>query len=155
MDIRILAIGRAGKSAESELCADYLERSLRAGRQFGLQNLSIQELDERKIDGREGGSQALQSALGSEKFWLLDERGRTMSSPDFSKTLARARDDGVGRINFVIGGADGVSDAFRASATRLLSFGPMVWPHMLARVMLSEQIYRAVSIWGHSPYHRY
>ncbi len=154
MDIRILAIGRAGKSAEAELCADYLARSGKAGRRFGLQNVWIQELDERKIDGREAGSRALLQALGGEAYWLLDERGTLMTSPNFASALADERDDGVGRINFVIGGADGATDELRQNANQMLSFGKMVWPHQLARVMLCEQIYRAVSIWGNSPYHR-
>ncbi len=154
MEIRILAIGRAGKSAEAELCADYLQRSAKAGRRFGLNSLHIHELDERKIDGREAGSRTLEAVLGGESYWLLDERGDVLSSPDFANALGSDRDDGIGRVNFVIGGADGVSDAFRAGARARLSFGKMVWPHMLARVMLTEQIYRAVSIWGNTPYHR-
>ncbi len=154
MEIRILAIGRVGKGAEAELCHDYIKRAENSGRRFGLQNIQMQELDERKIDGRKAGSDALRSALKGEQFWLLDERGKIMSSPDFASALGKERDAGLSRINFVIGGADGIDNALRQDATHLLSFGEMVWPHMLARVMLSEQIYRAVSIWGNSPYHR-
>ncbi len=154
MEIRILAIGRAGKSAEAGLCADYLERARKSGAHLGLSRVFIQEIDERKADGRDAGSAALLRALGGEAFWLLDERGKVMASPEFSAALAGGRDEGMRRVNFVIGGADGVNDALRIEAGRMLSFGKMVWPHMLARVMLCEQIYRAVSIWGNSPYHR-
>ncbi len=155
MEIRILAIGRAGRGAEAELCADYLERARKSGRAFGIRDVSVLELDERKIDGREAGSKALRAALGGEKFWLLDERGALVDSPKFADKLALLRDQGLGRLNLVIGGADGVDEALRVEAEWGMSFGKMVWPHLLVRVMLSEQIYRAVSIWGNSPYHRF
>ena len=77
-----------------------------------------------------------------------------MTSPDFAATLAAWRDDGVGTAAFVIGGADGVSESVKRRADLRLSFGPMVWPHMLARVMLSEQLYRAAAILAGTPYHR-
>jgi len=84
----------------------------------------------------------------------LDERGKLMSSPDFAKMLARWRDDGRGDAAFVIGGADGIDPALRARADASLSFGEMLWPHMLAQVMLTEQLYRAASILAGAPYHR-
>ena len=77
-----------------------------------------------------------------------------MSSPDFAKRLGKWRDDGQGDVAFLIGGADGLAPDLRTEADQLLSFGKMVWPHMLARVMLSEQLYRAASILAGSPYHR-
>ena len=84
----------------------------------------------------------------------LDERGKLMSSPDFAARLAGWRDTGIGDLAFVIGGADGIAPGLRARADLSLSFGRMVWPHMLARVMLAEQLYRAASILSGSPYHR-
>jgi 23S rRNA (pseudouridine1915-N3)-methyltransferase len=84
----------------------------------------------------------------------LDERGTVMTSPEFSDRLAGWRDAGRGDVTFVIGGADGIAPGLRAQADLALSFGKMVWPHMLARVMLSEQLYRAASILAGSPYHR-
>jgi len=84
----------------------------------------------------------------------LDERGKPLSSPDFAALLARWRDDGVSDTAFLIGGADGFDPALRAEADQRLSLGPMVWPHMLVRVMLAEQLYRAASILSGSPYHR-
>ena len=77
-----------------------------------------------------------------------------MSSPNFAKLLAQERDGGCPHMVFLIGGADGHDNALRQRASHALSFGQMVWPHMLARVMLTEQIYRAVSILAGSPYHR-
>ncbi|MEO0665912.1 MAG: 23S rRNA (pseudouridine(1915)-N(3))-methyltransferase RlmH, partial [Pseudomonadota bacterium] len=84
----------------------------------------------------------------------LDERGKLMTSPDFAHHIAAWRDDGVGEAAFIIGGADGIAPALRSRADLSLSFGKMVWPHMLARAMLCEQLYRAASILAGSPYHR-
>ena len=77
-----------------------------------------------------------------------------LSSPDFAEMLARWRDDGRQDAAFVIGGADGIAPALRAKADFSLSFGAMVWPHLLVRVMLAEQLYRAASILAGAPYHR-
>jgi 23S rRNA (pseudouridine1915-N3)-methyltransferase len=77
-----------------------------------------------------------------------------MSSPDFANQLGRWRDTGTSDLAIIIGGADGIDPSLRAQADFSISFGKMVWPHMLARVMLSEQIYRAATILSGSPYHR-
>lgn len=84
---------------------------------------------------------------------VMDERGKSLSSRDFA-----AKIDGWqishGHVQFVIGGADGLSNAIREKATLLLSFGAQTWPHMMARVMLMEQVYRAQQILAGHPYHR-
>jgi len=77
-----------------------------------------------------------------------------MSSPDFARLLGTWRDQGRQDVSFVIGGADGIDPALRETADTSLSFGKMVWPHMLVRVMLAEQLYRAASILAGGPYHR-
>ena len=84
----------------------------------------------------------------------MDERGQTLSSPEFASALAKWRDGGRQDLAFVIGGADGIDPALRAKADAAISFGAMVWPHMLVRVMLAEQLYRAATILGGGPYHR-
>jgi 23S rRNA (pseudouridine1915-N3)-methyltransferase len=84
----------------------------------------------------------------------LDERGKLLSSPAFADQLGDWRDTGRQDVAFVIGGADGIDPSLRARADYALSFGKMVWPHMLVRVMLSEQIYRAANILSGGPYHR-
>ena len=84
----------------------------------------------------------------------LDERGRPLTSPDFAAALARFRDDGRPEAVFLIGGADGLDPALRDRADLVISFGAMVWPHMLVRVMLAEQLYRAATILAGGPYHR-
>jgi len=85
---------------------------------------------------------------------VLDERGKVEKSPAFAQRLARWRDTGCSDLVFVIGGADGIDPTLRAQADHALSFGQMVWPHMLVRVMVSEQLYRAASILSGGPYHR-
>ena len=85
---------------------------------------------------------------------LLDERGEPMSSMALAKILEKWRDTGKREARFLIGGADGHSDKDRAEADLLLSFGPATWPHLLARAMLAEQLFRAMSILANHPYHR-
>ena len=85
---------------------------------------------------------------------LLDEHGKPMSSEDFAALLGRWRDDGVREARFLIGAADGHGAEARARADLLLGFGAMTWPHLLARAMLMEQLYRATTIIAGHPYHR-
>ena len=85
---------------------------------------------------------------------VLDERGKVETSPAFAERLGTWRDAGRGDLAFVIGGADGIDPSLRAEADHALSFGKMVWPHMLVRVMLAEQLYRAAAILSGGPYHR-
>ena len=85
---------------------------------------------------------------------LLDERGRQLSSEEFAALLGRWRDEGVRETRFLIGAADGHGNAMRDKADLLIAFGNMTWPHMLARAMLVEQLWRATSILAGHPYHR-
>ena len=88
------------------------------------------------------------------KTVLLDERGKDLSSEQLAETLGRWRDDGMRECRFVLGAADGHSQADRRSADLLLAFGKATWPHLLARAMLAEQLYRATTILAGHPYHR-
>lgn len=120
---------------------------------MGLGPLEIIEIDDRK--GSSASLAGLRRAVpDGSVVCALDERGRAMSSPDFAGALAGWRDQGRSGVAFLIGGADGLDDETRAGADAMLSFGAMVWPHMLARVMLTEQIYRAATILAGTPYHR-
>ena len=85
---------------------------------------------------------------------LLDEKGKALSSIELARALEHWRDRGTREVRFVIGAADGHSDAERQSADLLLSFGAATWPHLLARAMLAEQLFRATSILANHPYHR-
>lgn len=155
MRVHICAVGRLRAGPERELIDDYIQRFDRSGRALGLGPLSEHEVEDRKGGGMTAEATLLERAIPSGALLAtLDERGKVMSSPDFADTLARWRDAGRQDVAFVIGGADGIDPALRQRADFSLSFGKMVWPHMLVRVMLSEQLYRAASILAGAPYHR-
>ena len=155
MRIHLCAVGRLRAGPEKSLIDEYVTRFDRTGRALGLGPLRVVEVEDRKGGGMAAEADLLRGAIPKGAVvCALDERGKVMSSPDFADLLARWRDDGRGDVAFVIGGADGLAPEVRAQADQLLSLGKMVWPHMLARVMLSEQLYRAASILAGSPYHR-
>ncbi|WP_137702439.1 23S rRNA (pseudouridine(1915)-N(3))-methyltransferase RlmH [Marimonas lutisalis] len=155
MRVHVCAVGRLRKGPEKALIDDYTTRFDRTGRALGLGPLTFSEVEDRKGGGKETEATLLSRAIPDGAALIaLDERGKLLSSPDFAQTLARFRDDGRGDLAFVIGGADGLAPDLRARADLSLSFGAMVWPHMLARAMLSEQLYRAASILAGLPYHR-
>lgn len=134
---------------------DYLERTDRTGRPLGLGPVTEHEVEDRKGGGVAAQGVLLTKALPQgAALCVLDERGKTLSSPEFAQAIAGWRDAGRQDAAFVIGGADGVDPALRQRADLVISFGRMVWPHMLVRVMLAEQLYRAATILSGSPYHR-
>lgn len=146
-------MGRMRSGPEKVLLDDYLTRLTRTGRALGLGPAEVVEVDDRKGGGMAGEAVLLRRACEGVVV-CLDERGTCEPSPDFARRLAGWRDGGEGCVSFVIGGADGIDPGLRGEARHLLSFGPMVWPHMLVRVMLAEQLYRAVTILTGGPYHR-
>lgn len=155
MRVQICAIGRLRAGPERDLLNDYLTRFDRTGRALGLGPAQEIEVEDRKNLGMAAEATLLERALPSGALLAtLDERGQMISSPDFAAQLARWRDGGRQDVAFVIGGADGIDPALRARADFSVSFGRMVWPHMLVRVMLAEQLYRAATILGGGPYHR-
>jgi 23S rRNA (pseudouridine1915-N3)-methyltransferase len=154
MWIGITAIGRLGLTPETALAKDWCKRATVQGRALGLGPVDILEVETRK-SGKIAESQALIDAAGPGAFLVVcDERGDAFSSRDFAQRIAKLRDQGERRVAFLIGGADGHSDELRDMARMKLAFGPQTWPHALARAMLAEQIYRAVTILSGSPYHR-
>ena len=155
MRLRILSIGRLRKGPEKDLIEDYIARFNRSGRPLGLGPVELIELEDKKGGGKGAEAALLLKAIGqSATVIALDERGTLQSSPDFAAHLARIRDAAPSELVFVIGGADGLDPAVLQRAQSHLSFGKMVWPHMLVRVMLTEQLYRAASILAGGPYHR-
>ena len=155
MRLRILAIGRLRKGPEKDLIEDYISRFNRSGRPLGLGPVELTELEDKKGGGKGAEAALLLKAIGQSATAIaLDERGTLQSSPDFAAHLARIRDAAPSELVFVIGGADGLDPAVLQRAQSHLSFGKMVWPHMLVRVMLTEQLYRAASILAGGPYHR-
>ncbi|MGX9856837.1 23S rRNA (pseudouridine(1915)-N(3))-methyltransferase RlmH [Limimaricola variabilis] len=155
MRVRICAVGRMKAGPERALVDDYTARFDRTGRALGLGPLAVSEVDDRKGGGMAAEAALLERAIPQGAvICAMDERGRQMTSPDFAEMLAGWRDQGRSEVAFVIGGADGIDPALRSRADAMLSFGPMVWPHMLVRAMLTEQLYRAASILAGAPYHR-
>ncbi|MCX7644475.1 MAG: 23S rRNA (pseudouridine(1915)-N(3))-methyltransferase RlmH [Rhodobacteraceae bacterium] len=155
MRVRICAVGRLRAGPEQALVADYLARFARAGRPLGLGPAEVAEVEDRRGGGMAAEAELLRRALPPGAATVaLDERGRALSSPDFAALLARLRDAGRSDLAFLIGGADGLDPALREGADTVLSLGPMVWPHMLVRAMLAEQLYRAATILSGAPYHR-
>lgn len=138
MLLHIVARGRIGRSPEAELVDRYLKRVGWPTR--------VTELPDKggRLPAVEPGSRVV----------LLDETGRDMPSRDFAATLGNWRDNGVREVRFLLGAADGFGDAERAQADLLMSFGRLTWPHMMARAMLAEQLWRATSILANHPYHR-
>ena len=154
MRVSIAAVGRLSRSPETELVADYLKRATAAGKSLGLTPVDLIEVEARK-PGKPAEAEALISSIG-DGAWIIacDERGKALKSRELAEKVATLRDRGERRLVFVIGGADGLDPAFVAAANDTLAFGPQTWPHALVRAMLAEQIYRAVTILGGSPYHR-
>jgi len=155
MRVSICAVGRLRAGPEHVLISDYLQRFDRTGRALGLGPAKIVEVEDKKGGGMAAEADLLARAIPAGALVVaLDERGRVQSSPEFAADLAGWRDGGRQDLAFVIGGADGILPALRDRADQSLSFGRMVWTHMLVRVMLSEQLYRAASILSGAPYHR-
>ena len=138
MQLHIVARGKIARSPENDLVERYAKRI--------VWPLKLSELPER------GGS--ISAALTPCRTIVLDERGRDLTSAEFAAQLSRWRDDGVREARFWIGAADGHDESLRASADLLLRFGAATWPHLLARAMLLEQLWRATSIIAGHPYHR-
>jgi 23S rRNA (pseudouridine1915-N3)-methyltransferase len=153
--VTILAVGRLRAGPEAELVADYLARFERTARPLGLGPARLIEVEDRRGGGREAeGALRLRQVPDNARLLALDAGGEMLTSEAFATLLRRLADGGQRELAFAIGGADGLADPVRARAASALAFGPMVWPHMLARVMLTEQLYRAAAILAGSPYHR-
>ena len=138
MRLHIIARGKIGRSPESELVDRYMKRI--------SWPTKITELPDR------GG--VMPAAERNSRTIIFDEKGEQLSSAQIAELLGRWRDDGVSEARFCLGAADGFDDADRAMADKLIAFGKATWPHMMARAMLAEQLYRATSILANHPYHR-
>lgn len=154
MRIDIIAVHRLGRAVEAGLARDYAQRATVQGRTLALGPVEIIEVEGRK-PGKVSEGEAILAAAG-DGAWLMacDEHGEALTSRAFADRLTRLRDAGERRLVFVLGGADGLSDAVKAAAKGKIAFGPQTWPHALARVLLAEQVYRACAIVAGAPYHR-
>jgi 23S rRNA (pseudouridine1915-N3)-methyltransferase len=159
MQLAVHAVGRMKAGPEQELAARFFDRLAKSGPAIGLEFAGVTEiaegrapsLDERRSDEatRLRGGIAKGAAV-----ILLDEHGKDLSSQDFANRIASLRDGGRKSLAFVIGGPDGLDRSLRGEAELIVCFGQLTWPHQLVRVMLAEQLYRAVTILSGHPYHR-
>lgn len=158
MRLGIFAVGRMKAGPERELADRYLERVARAAPSVGMNFAGVREIAESRERGvrerRLDEAAQLRTHLSEATLVLLDERGRNPTSDEFASQLARWRDEGRRSTLLAIGGPDGHDAALRADAALVLSFGAQTWPHQLVRVMLAEQLYRALTILAGHPYHR-
>jgi len=160
MQLIVFAVGRMKNGPERELTGRYLDRLEKTGPSVGLPFAGVTEIAESRADDADRrkadeGTHCL--SLAEDRTTALvafDEGGKTLSSPEFARWIARQRDDGRKRALFAIGGPDGHASAVLERADLTVSLGRMTWPHQIARILVAEQLYRAVSILAGHPYHR-
>jgi 23S rRNA (pseudouridine1915-N3)-methyltransferase len=153
--LQVLAIGKLKAGPEKAIAGEYQTRLEGLGRKAGITRLTVNDFAESQAPTAAQRMEDESKLLATKAATIaLDERGKPLSSTDFAKLLQRHLDQGTQDLAFLIGGPDGHAPQTRQTAGQLLSFGPMTWPHRLVRVMLFEQIYRAVTILVNHPYHR-
>lgn len=159
MRFTLSCIGRMKAGAERDLLDRYLDRARKTGRALGVTGIALVEIPEsraqrpeaRKAD--EAGSLLAGIPAGA-RLVVLDENGKNLTSPAFSDRLDAWKNEGVPEVVFALGGADGHGAEVLARADLKLALGAMTWPHQIARILLAEQIYRALTIQSGHPYHR-
>ena len=159
MRLHIIAVGFGRGTQEAALAEDFIGRAAQIGKRLGISAVLREEVavskdrdvKKRKSDEAERLSRRVPDGA---HIILLDAKGKGMTSEDFAEMLGALRDAGTRDLAFVIGGPDGLAPLPGKRAGRSLAFGPQTWPHLLVRAMLSEQIYRALTILAGHPYHR-
>ena len=159
MKLTIAAIGRMKAGPMAELVDTYAKRTRQAGRQAGITALNVVDFAESRkstASVRAGQEAALltNAAPSGAVLVVLDERGKSVSTAEFAGIIKTELESGTRDLVFAVGGPDGHAPEIRKNARYMVSFGHMTWPHMLARVLLAEQIYRVVTILVNHPYHR-
>jgi 23S rRNA (pseudouridine1915-N3)-methyltransferase len=151
LKLTVVAVGRAKDGPEQALWASYTKRLTWP---VALKEVEVKGNPPPAERMAKEGTLLLAGVPSGATTVVLDGRGQALSSSGFAARLGRWRDDGVKELAFLIGGADGHAPEVLQRAQFLLSLGPMTWPHLLARAMLAEQLYRAHSILSGHPYHR-
>ena len=159
MRLTILAVGFSRGTSEGALTDDYIHRATLMGRNMGFTAVTVEEVSVSKArDAKSRMAEEAEKLAGrvpaGAHLVQLDARGKGMTSEDFAEMLGALRDAGTKDLVFVIGGPDGLAPLPGKRAGRSLAFGPQIWPHLLVRAMLSEQVYRALTILSGHPYHR-
>lgn len=159
MRIGLFAVGRLKSGPEKDLAARYFDRFAKAGPAVGLEFSRIAEVGESRASNaetrkREEAALLSKALAEGSVLILLDERGKALDSEAFANLLGGYRDRGKRDLMIAIGGADGLDPALYDHADAVLCLGKMTWPHQLVRVLIAEQLYRAVTILSGHPYHR-
>jgi len=159
MRLIVAAVGRLRDGPERALFEKYRGRFAPLAKRLGLAPVAWHEVGESRSENaakrREEEGAALLKLVSDAEFLLaLDERGKQLTSEAFARTLAKARDGGAKTAGMVIGGPDGLSQAVRDAAHLQVGLGALTLPHMLVRIVLAEQLYRAATILAGHPYHR-
>jgi 23S rRNA (pseudouridine1915-N3)-methyltransferase len=159
MRIVIAAVGRLKQGPERELAERYRKRAANAGRSAGVSALDIVEIKESRAG--DSARRMLEESIAIANvipddgvIVLLDGRGESMSSSAFAGRLQGWRAEDRSAVTFIIGGHDGLAPNLREKSGLAIAFGAATWPHQLVRIMLLEQLYRAVTILAGHPYHR-
>jgi 23S rRNA (pseudouridine1915-N3)-methyltransferase len=158
MRLVVAAVGRLKRGPEHDLAERYRERAVNSGRTIGIRTVTISEIDESRA--RRAKDRVAEEAAALKSLFpagaavvALDERGESLASDALAQRLRRWRDEGRD-IALIIGGPDGLAPNLLAGADLRLAFGRATWPHQLVRIMLWEQLYRAIAILSGHPYHR-
>ena len=159
MNLAVYAVGRLKAGPEEAILDRYWSLAKAAGPQIGLTVPPIREFPESRhqqaVARKNAEGNTLLAAIQAGAFLVaLDESGRNLSSTDLAQAIRHRRDEGYPEFAFVIGGPDGHGNQITNKAGLVLSMGQMTWPHRLARIMIVEQIYRAITILSGHPYHR-
>lgn len=159
MRIGLFAVGRLKAGPEKELAARYLDRFAKAGPAIGLEMGKLSEVGESRASSaptrkREEAALLEKSLPEGTVLILLDERGKALDSEGFAQMIGNFRDGGKRELTIAIGGADGLDPALHARADAVLCLGKLTWPHQIVRILIAEQLYRAVTILSGHPYHR-
>ena len=159
MRLWIVAVGHAKGTSECALVEDFITRAQKMGRGMGFTAVTVEELAvsrprDAALRMKEEGERLAERLPDGAHIVLLDAKGKGMTSEDFADFLGVLRDAGTRDLAFVIGGPDGLGALPGKKSGRSLAFGPQTWPHLLARALLAEQVYRAMTILAGHPYHR-
>ena len=159
MRIGLFAVGRLKAGPEKDLAARYLERLAKAGPAIGLEFSRVVEVAESRAANaatrkREEAGMLEKALPEGAVLILLDERGKALDSEAFATMISQYRDNGKRDLMVAVGGADGLDPALYDRADATLCLGKMTWPHQLVRILIAEQLYRAVTILSGHPYHR-
>lgn len=159
MRLVVAAVGRLKRGPEHDLAERYCERAAKSGRAVGIRAIAVSEIDEnrsRRAKDRIAEEAAALKALIPDQAAVvaLDEGGESLASAALAQRIGRWRDEGRPALVLIVGGPDGLAPDLLARADLRLAFGRATWPHQLVRIMLFEQLYRAIAILSGHPYHR-